>query len=509
MDEASSCPRCSPPDSSVAPFLEGPTRAPEDDRAFGLLLFEAEENLARGAGQKALVLASRAVKERPDSLTARALMDRARRELLRGRRRDKLEARLQEAQVALEKGDLKTAERIILSALKVVPDFALAQELFKRLKRARAAQGSVEAEAERELAQLAEDQVRRAVEAARAAQGAGWEAKALLSIRRGLRVVPDAPELLGMLSETQRATEARDVDRARRHALVSQVRAGLELLRRGQIGESLKILRAALEEDPENARAQAAIQEVRRAWLARSQAPVSLTATQTSGGTPARQLRGVMDIPGAVVLARPLGSDSFPPLGEPERDRGIPGEIRLPRTLRRATPLSLILGGGAVVIIVLFFALDRGSSSPPAPTAAPSTPSLVVRPAPVPAIAQNEGPLKDVDPSLRAAIQRTVVDYAHALEAHDSDLLRRTRPDLGPEERARLLAPFENALNAATDVRVLDVNAHGDVAEVPILRTDLIVGRSARATPPTEETLRFERRKGAWGVRPRKERGGP
>jgi hypothetical protein len=63
LGEASSCPRCAPPDSSVhAPFLEGPAQSPEDDRAFGLVLFEAEECLARGSGEKALVLASRAVK---------------------------------------------------------------------------------------------------------------------------------------------------------------------------------------------------------------------------------------------------------------------------------------------------------------------------------------------------------------------------------------------------------------------------------------------------------------
>jgi hypothetical protein len=77
---------------------------PAAERAFGLLLFEAEETLARGAADKAVVMASRAVKERPESLTARALVERARRELLRGRRRERLEARIHEAQGLFEAG---------------------------------------------------------------------------------------------------------------------------------------------------------------------------------------------------------------------------------------------------------------------------------------------------------------------------------------------------------------------------------------------------------------------
>src|SRR6185503_3488786 len=96
--------------SGLPPSPDGGAPA---QRAFGLLLFEAEEELARGQGDKALVLASRAVKERPDSLTALALYERARRDVLRGRRREKLEARIAEGQTLLEAGRFDEAERIV------------------------------------------------------------------------------------------------------------------------------------------------------------------------------------------------------------------------------------------------------------------------------------------------------------------------------------------------------------------------------------------------------------
>jgi hypothetical protein len=116
----------------AAPAAPPPASAPatDGDRAFGLLLFEAEECLARGQGDKATVLASRAVRERPDNLTARALYERSRRELLQGRRREKLEARVREAQGLLESGQLEAANRIVTSALKLVPDHAVALALF-------------------------------------------------------------------------------------------------------------------------------------------------------------------------------------------------------------------------------------------------------------------------------------------------------------------------------------------------------------------------------------------
>ena len=80
------CLFCSPQTDGPPPARNG--AEPEDEvdareRELGLLLFEAEEALARGAAEKAVVLASRAVKDRPDSLTARGLHERARRELMR------------------------------------------------------------------------------------------------------------------------------------------------------------------------------------------------------------------------------------------------------------------------------------------------------------------------------------------------------------------------------------------------------------------------------------------
>src|SRR5688572_7010889 len=119
-----------------------PPSASDQDRAFGLLLFEAEECLARGQGDKATVLASRAIRERPDNLIARALYERSRRELLQGRRREKLESRVQEAQGLLDRGELDAANRIVTSALKLIPDHAVALALFGAIKERRQASGA-------------------------------------------------------------------------------------------------------------------------------------------------------------------------------------------------------------------------------------------------------------------------------------------------------------------------------------------------------------------------------
>src|SRR5260221_13890001 len=140
-----------------------------------------------------MVLASRAIKERPESFTALALLERARRELRRGKRRERLEARVEEAQGLLERGDASGAERIVTSALKLIPDHAMALALFGRIKQSRLAAGTAEAEAERELLALARGQAHQALTTARAALAAGWTRKAVLAIKRGLRLVPDDP----------------------------------------------------------------------------------------------------------------------------------------------------------------------------------------------------------------------------------------------------------------------------------------------------------------------------
>src|SRR6185369_13235228 len=194
-------PAAAPQAASSVPEPAG--ESDDRERELGLLLFEAEEALARGAAEKAVVLASKAVKDRPDSLTARALHERARRELLRGRRRERLEERVREAEALLAGGDAAGAERIVTSALKLIPSHPVALALFTRLKERRQQAPTAEAWAEQVL-------------------------------ERG---------------------------KAGQHAVQAQVRAGLDLLGAGELDESLKVLRAVLRADPDNERAQVAVQQ--------------------------------------------------------------------------------------------------------------------------------------------------------------------------------------------------------------------------------------------------------
>jgi hypothetical protein len=60
-------------------------------------------------------------------------------------------------------------------------------------------------------------------------------------------------------------------------------------------------------------------------------------------------------------------------------------------------------------------------------------------------------------------------------------------------------------LSVQTDVRVLDVALRADGADVEVLRKDTIVGGTHRLPEPAEETLRFDKRKGVWALRGRKE----
>ncbi len=468
------------------------------ERAFGLLLFDAEESLARGEAEKAMLLASRAVKERPDSLTARALAERARRELTRGRRREKLEAKIAEAVRLLDSGDFAAAEKIVTSALKFVPDHAVALQLFGRLKeRPRAT--AAEAEADRELDLLARAQAEKALDAARSARAAGWDRRALFQLRRGLRQAPDHRELLALLRETQGAVEALDSERSRRRALHQQVRAGLELLGSGNLEGSLRILRAVLEEDPENARAQAAVQEARRAFLtlktggaAAAPAPATeLAATlrvETAPPVPAP----VAPLAGARA-ERPRFRSEPRPMEDDVADRflpSVPVEILLPRTRRHRTPTGFILVGAALLLGAVLFLSGRDGSAPRPAPATPGTP---------PATAGDPvGPLESVDPELRQAIEATLVAYARALESGQAPALAAARPDLSGEARERRLARFVGALNAATDVRVLDVRVEGNVARVSILCTDVIIGSRDAPQARVEEALRFVRHPAGW-----------
>ncbi len=311
--------------------------AEADDRTFGLLLFEAEESLARGAPDKSLVLASKAVKARPESLIARSLFERARREILQGRRREKLESRLREAESLLASGDLAAAEKIVTSALKLLPDHETALKLLGRIREERTRGHSAEAEAEVELLRLTAAQAQKAAEAAREALSQGWNRRAFLQVRRGLRLMPDHPELLALLRETQGGLEQLAAERTRRRALLAQLRDGLELLAAGDLEASLRILRAVLAEDPDNVRAQAAVQEIRHAWINRpgpAQRPESPQPVARRPPTPPMPARAAVR-------------------GSATRRAGVPIEILLPRTRRRATPIGLVLGGAVAVLGVL------------------------------------------------------------------------------------------------------------------------------------------------------------
>jgi tetratricopeptide (TPR) repeat protein len=530
----------------------------EDDareRELGLLLFEAEEALARGAAEKAVVLASKAIKDRPDSLTARSLQERARRELLRGRRRDRLEARVREAETLLAGGDAAGAERIVTSALKLIPSHPVALALFKQLKERRQQAPTAEAWAEQELERLTKARARRALETAQVDIAAGREWAALLAIRRGLRRAPDDSELLKMLRDVEHAMER---GKAGQHAVQAQVRAGLDLLDQGRVDESLKVLRAVLRADPDNVRAQVAIQQVRKTWLRRQAVaavalpmetpaapppapapPPPAVAPAPAASSPAVSSRPAQPPPPShpaipvaapsaarppAAASRPAPASVSPPVpahgpavswddveaaargraAEARRTAG-PGKAVVPalppRPQRSALPMGAILAGAAVLIAVVMLVVTRRPRQAPAPTVAtapaarPATPAARPNGAPT---TQLPGPLDAADPDLRQAIEAVLSAYARALETADAAALATARPDLTAEEGARLIAAFTGALNAATDLRVLDVKARGDLAVVTVLRTDVIVGGAGGPRDPTEETLRFWRRRGEW-----------
>ena len=468
------------------------------ERSFGLLLFDAEEALARGEAERAMVLGSRAVKERPDNFTARSLVERARRELLRGRRREKLEARIVEAQGLVSRGDYAAAEKIVTSALKLIPDHEAALQLFARIKdRPRAS--PAEAEAERELLRLERAQAEKALESARAAQRTGQLMRALAVVRRGLRQAPDHPQLLALLKDVQAQIHSLDADRTRRRALAAQVREGLDLLSEGRASDSLRVLRAVLFEDPDNARAQAAIQEVRRTALARH-AP-SAPASAPPAPEPAPPVPPAKPPPPpAPTTSRAAASSPRPPRDQ-VADRALPAvpvEILLPRTRRKATPVPLILGGGVAILLTLTLSVlsNRVSQAPTLePRQASAGPTAVPASAP-PAT----GPLQKLPPELRAAVEDTLVRYARALESADAELLARVRPDMDGDAREKRLAPFRGALNAATDLRVIEASVAGDRAEIQLLATDVVVGAQGAPRPPTEESLVFERGAEGWRI---------
>jgi tetratricopeptide (TPR) repeat protein len=554
LDDAGRCPFCAPGAQSAAQaaFVQleqtGPAAAagatePGGARELGLLLFEAEEALARGAAEKAVVLASRAVKERPDSLTARALHERARRELLRGRRRERLEARVREAEGLLQAGDAAGAERIVTSALKLIPSHPVALALFAKLKERRQQAPTAEAWAEQELERLTQARARRSLETAQAEMAAGRERAAMMTVRRGLRHAPDDAALLSMLRDIEGAMERA---KAGHHAVHAQVRAGLDLLAQGQVDESLKVLRVVLHADPDNVRAQEAIQQVRKAWLRRQAmaaamppvppaTPAAAASAPPAAPSRARPAARATAAPAAAGAAIPppvpaaTPSVSWDDVEAAARGRVVPhatvvaaratvGKPPAPRpvaipaaapgvapgdapTRPRALPIGVILGGAVVLLGVAVIAMTRRGPGPAAPVAASASapnPSSARRDAGPTAGPVVGGPLAAADPDLRQAVETMLANYERALETADPALLAQARPDLTAEERAALLAPFTGAVNAATDLRVLDVKSRGDLAVIQVLRTDVIVGGPSAAHDPTEETLHLWRRRDGW-----------
>ncbi len=481
--------------SALPPTPSPDAAAAERERSFGLLLFDAEESLARGEAERAMVLASKAVKERPENFTARSLLERARRELLRGRRREKLEARIVEAHGLVGRGDYATAEKIVTSALKLIPDHEAALRLFAKIKdRPRAS--AAEAEAESELLRLERARATKALEAARVALRGGQAMRALALVRRGLRQSPDNPQLLALLRDVQAQVDSLDADRTRRRALAAQVREGLDLLSEGRTADSLRMLRAVLLEDPDHARAQAAIQGLRRAILARRAAAASPPAARPPSAAP---LLTTAAPARAAAPTAPAASIPAPVPPRPARDRvadpalpAVPVEILLPRTRRKATPLTWILGGILAILSVIL--LSGRANQPPAPP--PSVPATMASSAPPGAA----GPMDALPRDLRAAVEATLDGYARALESANADLLASARPDLDAASREKRLEPFRGALNTATDLRVIAAHTAGDRAMIEILATDIVVGGSGASRPPTPETLVFERGAEGWRI---------
>jgi hypothetical protein len=299
--------------------------------------------------------------------------------------------------------------------------------------------------------------------------------------------------LLALLKEAQKGNEAREAERVRRHALLAQVRDGLELLQQQRFDESLQVLRAVLREDPDSARAQAAIQEVRRAWLARQAAPPARRPTPPQPLAPvAPAVRAPAPLAARAPTAEPAPGATTRRAGTVllRPARAAPPEILLPRTRQRATPFGVILVVGSLLAVLWVLVARR-----PGVSVSPRRVEDATATAPTPTPA---GPLASLDPDLREAIESTLAAYGRAVEMVDAAALEAARPDMTREAREARLTPFRGAINAATDLRVLDVQIQGDVAVVEVLASDVIVGGRQQARPPTGETLRFARRPEGW-----------
>jgi hypothetical protein len=508
--------------------------ASEADRAFGLLLFEAEESLGRSRPEQAVVLATRALLERPDSLVARSLLDRSRRELARVRRRERLEARLDEAEKLLEAGDKVGAERIVSAALRLVPDHQLGLLLYTRLHQQRLEAETPEALDGRAQERSAETQAEQAAwQGGKALRAGAWR-RALLIVRRGLREHPGDARLLGLHAEALTALERQQAERARSRAQTAQVRSAEARIQRGAPAEAVPLLEAVLAEDPGNGRAWAALDDARRALAPRpaeapqpapppleiEEAPAELAdifvrggaeLMLDDGGAPAPALPAPPPEPAAApTAASPAGPSSSPhPQPRPATEKVVRPPVRptprepIPAVIRRPPPrtsgLVPVLVIGALIVSGLAWLTLRGGDEDDLRKPTVITPRTRISPPP-----STLGPLAAADPGLRAAVESSLAGYARAFQLRDAELLEKVRPDLPEAERRTLLGLYTDSVSFRMELRVLEVRRQPDGAEVDVLRTDVAVGGSMRPGPPLEETWRFVLKDGAWGLRPAK-----
>jgi tetratricopeptide (TPR) repeat protein len=486
------------PDPSAPAAPSPPAAAAESERLFGLLLFEAEECLARGNVEKAVVHASRAMRERPESLTARSLMDRARRELTRGRRRERLEERVVEARQRLEQGEDQAAEKIVATVLKLLPDHAAALQLFSVLKDRRLKSGTAEAEAERELDAVGRSRARRAAESARAALKAGWSFRALMTVRRALAVTPDDPELLGLYAQSLDLVDRTAGQRSVRRAAHVRILEARERVAAGMPEEGARIVRAVLKEDPQNREALEALGNMERAGPRVHVAGPSLpVAGRKPGPRPASRRD-----------PRPSAQDPTVMTGKFSH-RAIAASLARPATApatkapRGGRYARFVIAGAAVILVVgasFAFLRDQPPASvEPMPVASLGSSGTAEA---ARAAEEAERVFTGHDPELRRAVEDVLTRYGRALETIDSGLLAEARPDMKAGARRALMAERKGATRVATDLRVLDVARRGAQALVKVRRTEVVVAGRSVDRPVVEETLRFQREGGAWVLRP-------
>ncbi|MCU0241676.1 MAG: hypothetical protein MUF51_04560 [Vicinamibacteria bacterium] len=436
---------------------------------------------------------------------------------MRGRRGERLEARIREAQqiadqgddlAAEDQGDDLAAERIVTSALKLIPNHAKALALFSELRNRRLAPQTAEAEAERELTGLARQRAATGLAQARTAFANGQARRAMMLTRRALRLAPDHAELLALYTEIERQL-ARTLSVG-----MLDVRRALTLVNEGRLDEGLELLRALLRDNPDHADAQAAVQEVRRLYarqtslsLPAAPAPpapvIAAPRPQSEDHTsPTRDARPALRAPARpaatpVLRERPTTVPATPPtpVRAPRAPLATAAPESPPARVVRIPPSLLIAFIGLVVLAIgaSFWWRSRPASLP-----APSLPPAAA-PTTAPAGAPGVNALASLDPDLRHTIETTLAQYARTLETVNASLLAEVRPDLDSAAREQLLATFEGSINVAVDIRVIEVTSEANATEIMIQRTAVLVGQQNNPLPVIER-LRFVRQAEGWAL---------